>query len=88
MIERSGSFANGMVGCFLPITGITTAQLLEATLGDSWQIGHLPVLTLTDKDKFDRDRAYGERAASDIAEFLFDIRDGKYCESPRFYVPR
>jgi len=61
---------------------------LEATLADSWQVGNLPVLTLADKARFERDRAYGERVASEIAEILFGIREGEYRDSQRIFIPR
>ena len=61
---------------------------LQATLADSWQVGNLPVLTLADKAKFERDRAYGELVASEIAEILFGIREGKYRDLPRIFIPR
>ncbi len=51
---------------------------LEATLSDSWRVGHLPVLTLADKGRFNRDAECRARVASDIAELLFGIADGEY----------
>jgi hypothetical protein len=60
---------------------------LEATLADSWRVGHLPVLTLSSKDRFTRDRVYAEQDASDIAEVLFGIQDEQYLDRPRIYVP-
>ena len=61
---------------------------LEATLADSWQVGNLPVLTLADRARFGRDREYGERVASEIAELLFGIREGEYRDLQRIFVPR
>ena len=46
---------------------------LQATLADSWRIGHLPVLTLARKPKFETNRDYAETVAADIAELLFGI---------------
>jgi hypothetical protein len=60
---------------------------LQATLTDSWQLGHLPVLTLSNKGKFERDRSYAERLATDVAEHLFGISLGQYRDQPRIYVP-
>jgi hypothetical protein len=61
---------------------------LQATLTDSWRPGHLPVLTLANKGRFERSRAYAERAAADVAELLFGIAQGEYRDQPRIYVPR
>ncbi len=63
------------------------ADSLQATLADSWKIGNLPVVTLSDKGKFERDRDYAKRLATDIAELLFDIVDGQYRDQPRVFVP-
>jgi hypothetical protein len=64
------------------------ADSLEATLKDSWQIGHLPVITLASKRKFETDREYAVVVATDIAELLFGIVHGEYCDQSRIYVPR
>jgi hypothetical protein len=61
---------------------------LEATLSDSWQSGRLPVLTLSNKLRFEHSREYAERVASDVAELLFGIAQQQYCDQPRIYVPR
>ena len=61
---------------------------LQTTLAESWRVGNLPVLTLADRVKFDRDRAYGERVATDIADLLFGIREGEYRDLQRVFVPR
>src|SRR5438132_10952867 len=36
---------------------------LSATLQDSWQVGHLPVLTLANKGKFENSEGYATRVA-------------------------
>jgi len=61
---------------------------LERTLADSWRVGDLPVITLGNKTRFERDRHYALRAAADVAELLFGIAAGEYCDRPRTYVPR
>jgi hypothetical protein len=61
---------------------------LQATLMDCWRIGHLPVLTLANKSKFDHSTAYAERVATDVAELLFGIEHGEYRDQPRIFVPR
>jgi hypothetical protein len=61
---------------------------LHATLTDSWRDGHLPVLTLSSKARFERDLGYAERVAADVAELLFGIAEQQYRDQPRIYVPR
>jgi hypothetical protein len=60
---------------------------LEATLKAGWKAGDLPVLTLANKRRFQVDRAYAERVGADVAELLFGIAQGEYCDRPRIYVP-
>jgi hypothetical protein len=61
---------------------------LEATLADSWKLGHLPILTLANKSRFQDDRYYAEWIADEIAELLFGIANGEYCDQARIFVPR
>jgi hypothetical protein len=61
---------------------------LQATLVDSWRNGHLPVLTLASKGRFERDLVYAERVAADVAELLFGLAEGQYLDQQRIYVPR
>jgi hypothetical protein len=61
---------------------------LQATLNDSWQVGNLPVLTLSNKRRFENHRSYADRVAEDIATILFGIvADEEFCDQPRIYVP-
>lgn len=60
---------------------------LHATLRDSWQDGHLPVLTLSNKRRFERDRAYADEVAREVAELLFGIEQQEYRDQPRIYIP-
>ncbi len=60
---------------------------LQATLADSWRPGPLPILTLANKDRFQRRRAYGERVASHVADLLFDIKHDRFVDQPRIFVP-
>jgi hypothetical protein len=61
---------------------------LGATLADSWREGLLPVLTLSNKGRFEHDRGFAERVASDVAEILFGIAEGQdYRDRARIYVP-
>jgi hypothetical protein len=61
---------------------------LQATLADSWQVGHLPVLTLANKGRFENSPGYAKRVATDVAELVFGIAQGDYRDQPRIYVPR
>lgn len=61
---------------------------LGATLADSWQIGHLPVLTLANKGRFENSSEYANQVANDVAELLFGIAQEEYRDQPRIYVPR
>jgi hypothetical protein len=61
---------------------------LQATLMDSWQPGRLPVLTLSNKGRFEHNRGYAEQVAADIAEILFGVEQGQYRDQARIYVPR
>lgn len=61
---------------------------LEATLRDSWRPGHLPVLTLANKGKFEHSRRYAEQVATDVAELLFGVTQGEYRDQSRIFVPR
>lgn len=63
------------------------ADSLEATLRDSWQPGHLPVLTLASKHKFQSQAEYARKVARDVANQLFDLQMGKINQQPRIYVP-
>lgn len=60
---------------------------LQATLDDSWTEGCLPILTLSKKARFERDRTYAQRVAADVAELLFGIAEQQYRDRPRIYVP-
>ena len=62
---------------------------LHATLADSWRMGHLPIVTLANKGRFEHDRGYADRVATDVAEILFGIvQEQKYLDQPRIWVPR
>src|SRR5438874_1639556 len=41
---------------------------LQATIQDSWHEGHLPILTLANKEKFENSAAYAKRVAEDVAD--------------------
>jgi hypothetical protein len=52
------------------------------------RVGHFPVLTLANKNKFDHSRQYAARVATDLAEVLFGIEHGEYLDQARIFVPR
>jgi hypothetical protein len=60
---------------------------LQATLDDSWQPGNLPVLTLSDKRRFEDEPDYAERVAYDVVELLLDFADRRLLNRPRIFVP-
>lgn len=60
---------------------------LTATLGDSWQPGPLPVITLANKARFAHDRIYAAQVAADAADVLFSIRLNQLSSVPRIFVP-
>lgn len=61
---------------------------LQATLDDSWHEGHLPLLTISNKGRFEDNRNYADKMAEDVATVLFGIvLDGQFCDRPRIYVP-
>jgi hypothetical protein len=60
---------------------------LHATLQDSWKEGHLPVLTLSNKGRFEHSRCYAEQVATDVAELLFGVANGQYRDQTRIFVP-
>ncbi len=60
---------------------------LNATIQDSWQEGHLPVLTLANKGKFEHSERYATEVANDVANLLFSIVHGKVRNQPRIFVP-
>lgn len=60
---------------------------LQATLLDSHRAGHLPVLTLANKGRFENSIGYATHVANDVAELLFGIELGDYRDRPRIYIP-
>ncbi len=61
---------------------------LGATLADSWRPGHLPILTLTSKDRLEHNPEFADIVAKEIAELLFEIMDQEHLYQPRIFVPR
>ena len=60
---------------------------LQATIADSWTAGDLPVVTVGDKRRFERDRDYAETVAADVADILYGLTVGDYRYAPRHFVP-
>jgi hypothetical protein len=67
---------------------------LEATLRDSWKAGDLPVITLSNKAKFETSLEYRRRAAASVADVMHGIASEeaglvpiRYCLQPRIFVP-
>jgi hypothetical protein len=60
---------------------------LNATIQDSWQEGHLPVLTLANKGRFERSESYATRVANDVANLLFSMLHENVRNQPRIFVP-
>ena len=63
------------------------ANSLQATLGDSWRPGHLPIVTISDREKFVRMPEYATRVATQIADVLYGVVQGEYRDRPRIFVP-
>jgi hypothetical protein len=61
---------------------------LEATMLDSWHEGHLPVLTLANKGRFENSEAYATRVAEEVADLLIDAFYHEIRDQPRIFVPR
>lgn len=61
---------------------------LQATLASIWSPGNLPVITLANKRRFEKDADYRKRVADDVAELLFGILAGDSRDLDRIYVPR
>jgi hypothetical protein len=64
-----------------------SATSLETALLTMWKPGDLPVITVTNKDKFERQPSYRERVAADVAELLCGISEGEYRDRGRIFVP-
>jgi hypothetical protein len=64
------------------------ADSLEATLRDSWRMGLLPVITLSNTRRFENNGEYASRVAHDVAQILFDVTfEPGNRDRPRIYVP-
>jgi hypothetical protein len=61
---------------------------LQATLQDSWREGHLPILTLANKGKFENSAAYATKVAEEVVELLVSVFHDGIRDQPRIFVPR
>ena len=65
------------------------ADSLAAVIGDSWQDGHLPVLTIANKDRFEHDLHYAAVVARDAADIIYGLlHTEENRDQPRIFVPR
>jgi hypothetical protein len=60
---------------------------LDATIQDSWNEGHLPVLTLANKGRFEHSETYATKVAEDVAELLVAAFVDGIRDQPRIFVP-
>jgi len=61
---------------------------LQKVIIDSWHNGMLPILTVSNKQRFAGGGEYADRVAADVAEVMYGMRQGEYRNEPRIYVPR
>jgi hypothetical protein len=60
---------------------------LQATMDDSWHVGHFPVLTLANRRRFANSEAYANKVAEDVASLLVAIFNEGVRDQPRIYLP-
>jgi hypothetical protein len=60
---------------------------LEATIQDSWRDGHLPVITLANKGRFENSEAYALAVAEEVADVLIRAFHDAVRDQPRIFVP-
>jgi hypothetical protein len=60
---------------------------LSATISDSWNEGHLPVLTLANKGKFENSASYAITVADNVTDLLYGIFYEKLQTPPRIFLP-
>ncbi len=61
---------------------------LQATIDDSWQVGHLPIITLANKGRFENSEAYAIRVAEGVADVLISVFHDQVRDQPRIFLPR
>lgn len=61
---------------------------MHATIQDSWREGHLPVITLANKWRFEASEAYALAVAEEVADVLIRVFHDAVRDEPRVFVPR
>lgn len=61
---------------------------LQATIEDSWREGHLPVITLANKARFENSEAYALTVAEEVADVLIRVFHDAVRDQPRIFVPK
>jgi hypothetical protein len=79
--------ANGWV-LFTDNCNDESADSLHATIQDSWREGHLPVITLANKGRFERSEVYALAVAEEVADVLVRLFYDQVRDQPRLFVPR
>lgn len=79
--------ANGWV-LFTDNRNYEVENSLEATIQDSWRAGHLPVITLANKGRFENSEPYALSVAEEVADVLIRVFHDAVRDQPRIFVPR
>lgn len=61
---------------------------LEATIRDSWREGHLPIITLANKGRFENSEDYARIVAEEVTDVLIRVFHDAVRDQPRIFVPR
>jgi hypothetical protein len=61
---------------------------LQATIQGSWREGHLPVITLANKGRFENSEEYALRVAEEVVDVLVSVFHDGLRDQPRVFVPR
>jgi hypothetical protein len=61
---------------------------LEATIRDSCREGHLPIITLANKGRFENSEAYATMVAEEVVDLLVSVFHDRIRNQPRIFVPR
>jgi hypothetical protein len=61
---------------------------LQPTIQDSWREGHLPVITLANKGRFENSEDYALRVAEEVVDVLIRVFHDAVRDQPRIFVPR
>jgi hypothetical protein len=61
---------------------------LQATIQDCWREGHLPIITLANKGRFENSESYALAVAEEVADVLIRVFHDAVRDQPRIFVPR